>query len=72
MGNIIEPWMKDKIDYSLQNEINVDKSNEINEIVKDNFFFYLLKTKLMRLFYKRFKLKFYKKWNLPKELHSTY
>ncbi|MCL7764207.1 glycosyltransferase [Polaribacter sp. Z014] len=72
MGNILEPWMKDKIDYSLQDEISIDLSKETNEIVKDKFFYFLLKTILMRLFYKRFKSKFYKKWGLPKELHSTY
>ncbi|MDN3618942.1 glycosyltransferase [Polaribacter undariae] len=72
MGNILESWMKDKIDYSLQDEINIDLSKDTNEIVKDKNFYFLLKTKLMRLFYKRFKSKFYKKWGLSNELHKNY
>lgn len=72
MGNVLEPWMKEKNDYSMQDGINVDSFKEIVEVRKDKDFKFLLKTKLMRLFYKRFKSKFYKKWGLPKDLHSTY
>ncbi|MCG1036602.1 glycosyltransferase family A protein [Polaribacter sargassicola] len=72
MGNTLESWMEEKIDCESQNKIELPFLITNSIILKDKKNSFFLKTKVMRLFYKRFKKVFYKKWGLPSELHKTY
>ncbi|GGF68792.1 glycosyltransferase [Wenyingzhuangia marina] len=71
MGNVLEFWMNEETSL-IPEEINFEFLKNDKKVLKNKDIGFLFNTKLMRVFYKKYKSIFYKKWGLPKKLHSTY